>query len=189
MPRKYIPPPPPPPDYKYPVSWKYVHNRWNMHNSVLCSVSTGLNRLLPCRIFHSVLSYPPKVSTAPKISTCSVSNPKNTYVLTNGVLQYCECHCNIRIVWSKIAHVAPSLFFHSSSISKCDYLRAVSPENVITKIIIFVRPPKNSWRKEKQLCEQRFSKQVAMVSNYRFFAQKLFWILNVVLFNRPFLFG
>ena len=78
-----------------PVSWKYVHNRWNMHNSVLCAESTGLNRLLPCRIFHSVLSYPPppppppKVSTAPKISTCSVANPENTYVLiyNNGVLR------------------------------------------------------------------------------------------------------
>ena len=85
MPRKYIPPPPP--EYKYPVSWKYVHNRWNMHNRVLCAESTGLNRLLPCRIFASALSYLPKVSTAPKISTCSVANPENTYVIINGVLR------------------------------------------------------------------------------------------------------
>ena len=40
---------------------------------MLCAESTGLNRLLPCRIFHSTLSYPPKVSTAPKISTCSAA--------------------------------------------------------------------------------------------------------------------
>ena len=59
-----------------------------MHNCVLCAESTGLIRLLPCRIFASALSYPPKISTAPKISTCSVANPENTYVLINGVLQY-----------------------------------------------------------------------------------------------------
>ena len=61
-----------------------------MHNSVLCAESTGLNRLLPCRSFASALSYPPppKISTAPKISTCSVANPENTYVLINGVLRY-----------------------------------------------------------------------------------------------------
>ena len=70
-----------PPNVSTPESWKYVHNRWNMHNSVLCAKSTGLNRLLPCRIFASALSYPPK------ISTCSVANPENTYVLINGVLQ------------------------------------------------------------------------------------------------------
>ena len=78
MPRKHIPP-----NISTPVYWKYVHNRWNMHNSVLCADSTGLNRLLPCRIFQSALSYPPKVSTAPKISTCFVANPENTYVLFN----------------------------------------------------------------------------------------------------------
>ena len=61
MPRKYIPP-----KISTPVSWKYVHNRWNMHNSVLSTESTGLNRLFSCRIFHSTLSYPPKVSTAPE---------------------------------------------------------------------------------------------------------------------------
>ena len=58
-----------------------------MHNSVLCAESTEFDRLLPCRIFHSALSYSPKVSTAPKISTCSVANPENMYVLINGVLQ------------------------------------------------------------------------------------------------------
>ena len=59
-----------------------------MHNSVLCAESTGLNRPLSCRILASALAYPPKVSTAPKISTCSVANPENTYVLINGVLRY-----------------------------------------------------------------------------------------------------
>ena len=34
------------------------------------------------------LIIPPKISTAPKISSCSVANPENTYVLINGVLQY-----------------------------------------------------------------------------------------------------
>ena len=59
-----------------------------MHNCVLSTVSTWLNRFLPCRIFHSALSYPPKLSTAPKTSTCAVANPKNTYVFIDGVLRY-----------------------------------------------------------------------------------------------------
>ena len=55
-----------PPNISTPISWKYVHNRWNMHNSALYTEITRLNRLLPCRIFASALSYPPKVSTAPE---------------------------------------------------------------------------------------------------------------------------
>ena len=86
MPRKYIPPPPP--NLSTPMSWNYVHTGWNMHNSALSTVSTRLSRLLPCRIFASALSYPPKVSTAPKISTCTIANPEITYVLNNGVLRY-----------------------------------------------------------------------------------------------------
>ena len=72
MSRKYIPP-----NISTPVSWKYVHNRWNMHNSVFSTESPRLNRLLPCWIFASALPYPPK------ISTCTVANPENTYVLIN----------------------------------------------------------------------------------------------------------
>ena len=55
-----------PPNISTPVSWKYVHNRWNMHNSVFSTEITRLNRLLPCWIFHPALSYPPKVSMAPE---------------------------------------------------------------------------------------------------------------------------
>ena len=55
-----------PPNISTPVSWKYVHNRWNMHNSVFSTEITRLNRLFPCWIFHPTLSYPPKVSTAPE---------------------------------------------------------------------------------------------------------------------------
>ena len=39
-------------------------------------------------MFAFTLSYPPKVSTAPKISSCTIANPQNTYILTNGVLRY-----------------------------------------------------------------------------------------------------
>ena len=46
-----------------------------------------MNRLLPCRSFASASSYPPKVSTAPKISTCTIANLENTYVLINRVLR------------------------------------------------------------------------------------------------------
>ena len=57
-----------------------------------------MNRPLPCRIFHSALSYPPKVSTAPKISTCAVANPENTYVLTNRALRYFLCRLDLDVV-------------------------------------------------------------------------------------------
>ena len=55
-----------PPNISTPVSWKYVHNRWNMQQQRVSTESTRLNRPLPCWIFHSALSYPPKVSTAPE---------------------------------------------------------------------------------------------------------------------------
>ena len=35
-----------------------------------------------------LIDNPPKVSTAPKISTCTIANPEITYVLINGVLRY-----------------------------------------------------------------------------------------------------
>ena len=52
--------PPPPPNISTPVSWKYAHNRWNMHNSVFSTETTKLNGLLICWIFHPALSYPQK---------------------------------------------------------------------------------------------------------------------------------
>ena len=73
-----------PPNISTLVSWKHVHNRWTMHNSAMSTESTRLNRLLPCRIFASALSYPPESkSTVPKISTCTIANPEITYVLIN----------------------------------------------------------------------------------------------------------
>ena len=61
-----------------------------MHNSALSTENTRLNRLLPCMIFVFALSYPPKVSTALKISTCIIANPENTYVLINPLWGHCQ---------------------------------------------------------------------------------------------------
>ena len=90
-----------PPNISTPISWKYGYSRWNMQSSALSTESTRLNRLLPCRIFASALSYPPKVSTAPKISTCTIANPEITYVLINRVLRYCLCYHVLHSLWAR----------------------------------------------------------------------------------------
>ena len=69
MPRKYIPP-----NISTPVSWKYVHNRWNMHNSVFSTGNHQIEQTSSLLDFHPALSYPPKVSTAPEIIPTEVTS-------------------------------------------------------------------------------------------------------------------
>ena len=61
MPRKYIPP-----SISTPVPWKYVHNRWNMHNSVLCAESTWIEQAPSLQDFSLRLIIPPESKHGPE---------------------------------------------------------------------------------------------------------------------------
>ena len=78
MPRKYIPP-----NISTPVSWKYVHNRWKYAQQRVVCGKHWIEQTPSLQDFSLRPYHTPKVSTAPKISTCSVANPKiRTYLLT-----------------------------------------------------------------------------------------------------------